>query len=313
LASNEARAEALKVRFENSPALRRWLKDEAAKLELEIIRLNNQASGWLLSRMRRFSEEEDPLYAGPATGAPEEAFYAPEWALEIEAETETETENAWREQMDALLAGWDSSERLPTVNQLKPLQELHHEWRTMTASLNYGRLNKGLYAIASTGASSLGPWTPPPSFAAWAEKFGGQLITGILNRQFRKVAKVVAEGLAAGKPREAVMTDLLNRFPDMDILPEWRARLIAQTEAVRAYNGAMVERASDGDFSYLQWLDGQPAACPACVSLHLKTVKIGSLFQDEVRGLEVAYPPLHPGCRCSSRPVMLEDVSEGAA
>jgi hypothetical protein len=184
----------------------------------------------------------------------------------------------------------------------------------MTASLNYGRVNKGLYAITSAGAASLGPWTPPPSFAKWAEKFGGQLITGILNRQFRKVAKVVAEGLAAGKPREAVMTDLLNRFPDMDILPEWRARLIAQTEAVRAYNGAMVQRAADtGDFTHIQWLDGQPAACPACVSLHNQVVEIGSLFQDQVRGLEVAYPPLHPGCRCASRPLTEEQYREGAA
>lgn len=85
-----------------------------------------------------------------------------------------------------------------------------------------------------------------------------------------------------------------------------RARLIAQSEAIRTYNAMNRESIISGGFEFVQWLDGQAGACPSCKALHEKVIPIGphqmkfaNLFIDPIRGLMAAHPPLHPGCRCT--------------
>lgn len=74
---------------------------------------------------------------------------------------------------------------------------------------------------------------------------------------------------------------------------------------LRAYNGTAYGRITGAGMEYIKWLDGQPAACESCRNLHEQIIpvnrdgKMANLFYDRIRGFSVAYPPLHPGCRCT--------------
>ncbi len=134
-------------------------------------------------------------------------------------------------------------------------------------------------------------------------EWGSQLITGILVESRSALNEVIAQGELEGKSREEIRRMLQENF-DASIMPEWRARLIAQTEVIRAANTAARNTYARLGRTEIQWLDGQPAACESCRALHGVSIRMmeGSrpgAFTDPVRGLTVYNPPLHPGCRCA--------------
>lgn len=146
-----------------------------------------------------------------------------------------------------------------------------------------------------------GPTTVDPKPIAQLQRdFGSELLTGILRRSAAEVNQIVASGIESGMSRRDIAEMLQARFP-VEIMPDWRARLIAQTEVTRAMNNASRNTYARLGRETLQWLDGQPGACPSCSALHGKSVPVnGGIFEDPIRGLQVLHPPLHPGCRCST-------------
>lgn len=87
-----------------------------------------------------------------------------------------------------------------------------------------------------------------------------------------------------------------------------RALVIAQTEATRIIVESQ-RAASEGDefithYRYLTAADER--VCPQCGPLHGATIeKTAAGFRDPVTG-QIAYPPLHPNCRCQ----ILEETAQ---
>lgn len=136
--------------------------------------------------------------------------------------------------------------------------------------------------------------------------YGSVLVRGLLHQYGKQLNAIIATGLKEGLTREQLRQRLLDQAtPKMSkLMPEWRARLIAQTEAIRSWNAVSFQALREATQEYVRWIDGQPGACPDCagmdgriIPLPAGTNKLG--FVSHVRGLVAQFPPLHPGCRCA--------------
>ncbi len=131
-------------------------------------------------------------------------------------------------------------------------------------------------------------------------------------------------GEAIRLTREALHEGLVSRGESVDRLARrigeifdnaelWRARRIAQTEAIRAAHAAQEQAgiASEVVVGW-QWLASEDA-CPMCLTIarRCKFVRLGQPFAvigDHPDYSVVKFPPAHPGCRCSRVEVL--DIDE---
>lgn len=127
--------------------------------------------------------------------------------------------------------------------------------------------------------------------AAWAEKHALELAKNITQ---------TSKELARQRIRNWFLSDSndlndLARSLNEIIGPEWRARMIAETEVTRAWDKAVDEVADEYDeIEAYQWqamIDER--TCPICGNLHGVIVAKGELFPGGFSG-----PPAHPRCRC---------------
>jgi len=127
--------------------------------------------------------------------------------------------------------------------------------------------------------------------AAWAERYGGELITGIEDTTQRIVTKKVA---AFVRTPGMTIGDLRN-----SLLPwfnQIRAQMIAVTETTAAYSEGqrvLIDRATQAGLRvepvWQTTNDEIVRECPICWPNHRKTKK---------QGWTVDWPPGHPRCRC---------------
>jgi HK97 family phage portal protein len=109
-----------------------------------------------------------------------------------------------------------------------------------------------------------------------------------------------------------------------DFSDEVRAETVARTEVFRIANSANHEVwKQSGVVKTIKWYTAvDERVCPFCSQLHGKTISVEETFfekGDEVEGTDgtrmtldytdVAYPPLHPSCRCYIRPEELNELS----
>jgi SPP1 gp7 family putative phage head morphogenesis protein len=99
---------------------------------------------------------------------------------------------------------------------------------------------------------------------------------------------VVRKSIALGETRDE-MTDRLNDILNNPV----RARMIAQTESVRAFSQGRLAVGREYGFTQKQW-SAQDNACPVCAGVDGETVNIDSEFS-----IGVQSPPAHPNCQCS--------------
>lgn len=101
-------------------------------------------------------------------------------------------------------------------------------------------------------------------------------------------AEVVAQGIAEGRPTDAMIRDLRLRLG----VVKSRAETIVRTESLRAYNDASnTYYAAQGIDLVLYYASADDRACPVC------TPRAGKVYKRaEIR------TPLHPRCRCYLAP-----------
>lgn len=125
-----------------------------------------------------------------------------------------------------------------------------------------------------------------------------------------RLATVIRRGVREGQGIAQIQREIMDVARRMSVE---RARLIAQTETIRALNaGAVSLYRKSGVVNGLRWVDGQFGACLWCQSLHGKIIRLGGEFEAVIGGTALGgpFPPAHPGCRCAVAPV-LEEVNVG--
>ena len=101
-------------------------------------------------------------------------------------------------------------------------------------------------------------------------------------------AQVVAQGIAEGRPTDAMIQDLRSRLG----VVKSRAEAIIRTESLRAYNDASnTYYAAQGIELVMYYATADDRACPLCVP------RAGNIYRrQDIR------VPLHPRCRCYLAP-----------
>lgn len=124
------------------------------------------------------------------------------------------------------------------------------------------------------------------------------------------VTKEVNDGTITTDQAEAEITkDVDEIFNDAE---SWRARMIAVTEASRAYHEAIAAAAREfGDIVGWKWLtNGDPCAICLEVEAECQFVPDGRPFAivgDNPTYSTIDFPPLHPNCMCTCEPIMAGD------
>lgn len=104
----------------------------------------------------------------------------------------------------------------------------------------------------------------------------------------RTSATVIGQGIAEGRPTEAMVSDLQERLN----VVKFRARMIVRTESLRAYN-----KASDLYYSragvdlVMYYATADDRTCPWCAP------RAGKIY----KRVDI-YTPIHPQCRCYLAP-----------
>lgn len=101
-------------------------------------------------------------------------------------------------------------------------------------------------------------------------------------------AEIVAQGIAEGRPFDAMVLDMQNRLS----VVQTRAATIVRTESLRAYNDATNTYYVQNNIREVMWYaTADDRSCPTCAP------RAGQIYK---RG-EVSVP-LHPQCRCYLAP-----------
>lgn len=136
----------------------------------------------------------------------------------------------------------------------------------------------------------------------WLRAHTNEMFRSVDATTKKRIGRSLARGLRAGEHLDVLTQRVTKTLGEGG----WRARLIAQTETINAHARAAEETAASVGVERMQWLDGQPGACPICLDLH-GTVK--ELPDGDYIGKEHTRraPPAHPACRCAQIPYITED------
>lgn len=130
----------------------------------------------------------------------------------------------------------------------------------------------------------------------WIVDHGLDLAKGLNDTTKARMKQILVNGQRLGLPIDKMRSSMQRQFTDMST---WRARMIAQTETIRAYSEGSQQVYKGAGVKNKQWLDGQAGADGICQGLDGEVVGIDEFFSDGSFG-----PPAHPGCRCAIRAVM---------
>lgn len=121
------------------------------------------------------------------------------------------------------------------------------------------------------------------------------LFKGVTEELLSKMKLELSDGILKGEG----MSKLAKRISKTTGLSEKRARLIARTETMYAFNTASKEEFKRYGVEKVEWVAAMDErTCPKCGPLHGKKFKIG----------EAPDCPLHPNCRCVLIPSIEEEV-----
>lgn len=206
--------------------------------------------------------------------------------------TEHEIQQALSEHHEDLVAAW-----VGTVEQPGPLLALAlGGMAAADRTLETGRAAKPPAAKASL----LVDWNLLASEALeWAQRYSYKLIKDIDQQTVTAVSNAVSTAIAQGIGIEALTRDLNDIFND-----ERRARLIAQTEAIRAYNQGAFARWDKAGVTEATWRTVNDSnVCDLCKRLNGQTAKISEGWFDSETD-KTYYDSAHVQCRCFRQPVV---------
>lgn len=144
-------------------------------------------------------------------------------------------------------------------------------------------------------------WTVnSPEAQEWITSWGLDLAKGLDDTTTDSLRRIILGGIKEGKGIPDIRKRIGAAFLDMTT---WRARMIAQTETVRAYSQGALQVYGVAGVEEKRWLDGQLGAesngVDGCRDLNGKQTGLKDEFADGVDA-----PPRHPGCRCAVRAVV---------
>jgi HK97 family phage portal protein len=228
----------------------------------------------------------------------------------------TEAGDAWLHEY--MLAAWERIRRnLTTTTTAADIADtltgMHDDLMTAwTGTVNDpGLLTRIMYAGMGAGQAALEnartnlnplkaalniDWTlVPDEVQEYIAGYVRQLINTIDSTTLALVQDALTTWLEAGMPLaelERLLEPIFNN-------PE-RAALIAQTESATAYNQGALTRWREANVAEVRWRTVRDRhVCPQCAPLHNTTAPITGGF-----GQGNKMPPLHPGCRCYTVPVL---------
>ena len=151
-----------------------------------------------------------------------------------------------------------------------------------------------------------------PDAVRFIEQHGLDLSRTVFGVTRAKLRLVIARGLDEGLSTKEIRDRVLATADDMSTV---RARMIAQTETIRAQaEGAKIGYRQIG-IGRIRWLDERPRHCPICARLHGQEIDFasGERFIDPETGIGYDGPPAHVGCQCAIRSVITPSTMVNAA
>jgi len=119
-------------------------------------------------------------------------------------------------------------------------------------------------------------------------------ITGIADETEKKLRQVLSDAVIRGKG----MSDIAEEITEQIGITFSRAKTIARTEVMYAFNTVAIEEYKQHKIKKVEWLTaGDEKTCPICAPLN------GKIF-DIDKAPEI---PAHPNCRCVILPVVEEE------
>lgn len=132
----------------------------------------------------------------------------------------------------------------------------------------------------------------------FVQGYAFDLIKGIDQTTVGLVRQAIADGLAAGQSVDQIAEALGGVFDDPA-----RARLIAQSEANRAYNNGALARWQNAGVTRAKWRTATGDACDVCKRLDGQEADIATGWKDPETG-KVYRDSAHPGDKCYRSPVL---------
>lgn len=118
-------------------------------------------------------------------------------------------------------------------------------------------------------------------------------LKGLTDEMGKEISRELTDGISRGEG----IDKLVRRIDSVSDMGVERARLIARTETLYAYNATAIERYKRNGIEMMEWLAAKDERlCDACMDL------------DGERFTMLDWPdcPLHPNCRCTMIPVIEE-------
>lgn len=138
---------------------------------------------------------------------------------------------------------------------------------------------------------------------AWAALRAGELIRQVEETLLGEIRDIVALALEEG----ATNDDIAERVGRASGFAPARATTIARTETAFADNaGTLIAWDASGEVEGKEWLVADSRVCPLCTPMDGVRVELDGTFTAQ-DGTEVDGPPLHPNCRCTLLPVLLDE------
>ena len=139
---------------------------------------------------------------------------------------------------------------------------------------------------------------------AWAADRAAELVTDVSDTTIAGIREIVTGAIADGLTNDELADELSTAYEFSDT----RAILIARTETSFAENaGTLIGWRASGVVTGKIWLIADAEVCPECEALDGVEVPL-----DEDFPLEGGDgPPLHPNCRCTTAPVVIDRSDEG--
>jgi HK97 family phage portal protein len=206
-----------------------------------------------------------------------------------------------------------SSEQIAAIQS--QFERLEREW-TAAAAASIAPIMSGLLEMAGEQAAlTIGTKFDITNAAtlAFIREEQYKFAASFSKTSVQAVSKALERSFDEGWDRSRLVTELKDAF--VGTVATNRARLIAQTETIRAANaGSKAVYKAEG-VQGIEWVASSDA-CPYCQGLDGKVISVEDNFvskndnyqpEGTTRPLnvdygEISYPPCHPGCRCTIAP-----------
>jgi len=229
---------------------------------------------------------------------------------------------------DAMAAVWAAQtilalEQVPNMAGADFAWVASEEWAKEIMQLTQGAFKEEVIIGGKRGARAIGvqitDFIDRPSVrdAILNENF--KFAQAIGNGSADALRSQMLAGMNAGESIPQLTARIQGVFTGWE---KWRAERVARTESARALSlGTELQWVESGVVANKVW-DANGDACPFCLDMHGKIIELGVPFIPEgaTQGIEfegreirqshdyaeVMGPPLHPNCRCTIRPQLIE-------